>query len=301
MIESRLKKLAKKIKKDLAKEVASFKKNISGDGTPRFNLQYGTTIFRPYFDPKSEQLVRNLYLHWVGVKGKIRPIKCIGEDCPMCEVAHQAKDEVGKSAWRLGFDAQITRMMLGQIFRTSYESEYLRKDEPIAITMRRTVSEAILRFLDDLPTIAMAKLLDPERKVNPLQLRWEKGKGNKAGAINVSIDQVKSKSMDPLPDDFPSLDEIWIPEDEKPSDEDVYSAVKEMKNILKNKSEITEPDEDEGETGIDEDEEDENFSGRKKNNDNDDDDDEDDTEEEEENKSFTPKFMRRKPRFASGR
>lgn len=173
----------------------------------------GNTKLRLYLD-KEGKLFRSLNRFNInGVK-----IQDTGEGG--CKEIHSMIEELRSlgdgNAWRL-FSAEHV-LCYATILSQSKSDDFTLLDTPLVLVIKPKIYFGFMKCFNEWKSDFLTKMLDPTVEANAFTIDFEFGRD---GSANVNADVQLITKVDPLPDKFPPLSEVWYKVGDQPSAEDV--------------------------------------------------------------------------------
>lgn len=190
--------------------------------------------FRPEYvlDPKTGKPVRIILQRTVqshrGFKGAGRML-CTGRDsCPVCHELERLREVKYDKLWELA--TRTEAIAPGYIYSATTPKDYkhLKLQTPTFIVMRKKASVSLQEFIADLSPADAHRALTPGVAAPMIKLFLSPGSD---GTASWGFDLTEAE-LPPFPDDFKSVNDVYITEKNLPTDADLKAVRKHVNSIL---------------------------------------------------------------------
>lgn len=187
----------------------------SGSGATYIYPGEGSTSFRLLYNPKSNNIFRQISRHWSdALKKHIPCLEMYGLPCPFCEIKKLAEAKGENPSWKLDPQRKV-------IFHATYasadkpSSDKVKKGDTVVIMTARSVETAFNKlFVDDLSENLAAVLAAPSGLAFNLK-RYNDGGFTKYEVVPSPFGKVESAKTDEemvkLLDELPEINETYFP------------------------------------------------------------------------------------------
>jgi len=164
-------------------------------------------------------------------------------DCPIRQQVQRLKDANYDEAWK--YTAKEEGLIKLYIYKMSLKDhKYIKVKTPMFFILRRKQLTALADFLADLSPEDLRNIMNPRVAAPLIKFSFTKGSG---GSSSFGFDLAREE-LPPLPEDFPSLYDVVMPESDAkpPTDEEIAKYKKGISALLAAGTNLLNPDEQEG-------------------------------------------------------
>jgi hypothetical protein len=181
-------------------------------------------------DPETGQpklvLTRTIFSH-SGFE-KVRRIKCQGTGCPICKESYRLKDAKYDDAWRYGSKKEAIVRVRIHSATTSKDYKYLKTNEYGFVVLRNKAYNGLNSFLANLTPEEMRQVLNPKKAAPEILLTVTPGAdGSAAWSFGL-----KPIELPPPPEDYKSVYDVYVQEDDAPTDDELKEIRKQVNRML---------------------------------------------------------------------